>query len=515
MIKNLIYGIKSSGNQAERGLHQTAKLQADDYPRENDVIQHDVYADDCLSGEDSEQKAFEVTDNLLLVLGRGGFTLKGITFSGSEPPPNLSDDGESVNVAGMRWFSKDDKISLNISELNFGKMSRGKKPKDLKGVIPEKFTKRNCVGKVAEVFDILGKVTPITAMMKLDLREVSKRKLDWDDGLPNDLKAVRINNFEMIQEIGQIRFNRAIVPVDAIDPKIDTIDTADASHFLICSAIYARFKRKNGEYSCQLVFSRSKILQEDITMPRAEMSAAVLNAGTGFVVQRSFGNKFNKCVKLTDSQIVLHWITNEKLSLLPWVKNRVIEINRLSDKGDWKYVKGADMIADLGTRKGAKIADIEEDSYWINGFPWMKLREEEFPLKTVEDLTLNKEERTRHDKECSELKMPMIWDHEIYSANLTSNTIDVLSLATDLGERYNFSNYVLDPNKFRLRKVIRILAIVIAFICKLKKKLGKKLQISNSCPIPSSFMFTHDKYLVRGRVMVRRIQNLSVEMVWS
>ena len=298
--------------------------------------------------------------------------------------------------------------------------------------------------------------------------------------MPYDLKAVWINNFEMIQEIGQIRFNRAIVPVDAIDSKIDMIDTADASHFLICSDIYARFKRKNGEYSCQLIFSRSKILQEDITMPRAEMSAAVLNARTGFVVQRSLGNKFNKCVKLTDSQIVLHWITNEKLSLLPWVKN----------------VKSAGMIADLGTKQGAKIADIEEDSYWINGFPWMKLREEEFPLKTVEDLTLNKEERTQHDKEGSELKMPMIWDHEIYSANLTSNTIDVLSLATDLGERYNFSNYVLDPNKFRLRKVIRILAIVIAFICKLKKKLGKKLQISNSCPIPSSFMFTHDKYLV-------------------
>ena len=181
VIKTLIYGIKSSVNQAERGSRQTAKLQADDYPRENDVIQHDVYVDDCLSGEDSEQKAFEVTDNLLLVLGRGGFTLKGITFSGSEPPSNLSDDGESVNVAGMRWFFKDDMISLNISELNFGKKSRGKKPKDLKGVVPEKFTKRNCVGKVAEVFDILGKVTPITAGMKLDLREISKRKLDWDE----------------------------------------------------------------------------------------------------------------------------------------------------------------------------------------------------------------------------------------------------------------------------------------------------------------------------------------------
>ena len=109
----------------------------------------------------------------------------------------------------------------------------------------------------------------------------------------------------MMKEIGQIRFNRAIVPVDAVNLKIETIDTADASPSLICAAIYARFERRNGKFSCQLVFGRSKIIPEDMTMPRAELSAAVLNARTGHIVQRSFENYFKKCTKLTDSQIVL------------------------------------------------------------------------------------------------------------------------------------------------------------------------------------------------------------------
>ena len=31
------------------------------------------------------------------------------------------------------------------------------------------------------------------------------------------------------------------------------------------------------------------------------------------------------------------------------------------------------MIADLGTRKGAKMVDISEGSTWVNGLPWMRL----------------------------------------------------------------------------------------------------------------------------------------------
>ena len=35
-------------------------------------------------------------------------------------------------------------------------------------------------------------------------------------------------------------------------------------------------------------------------------------------------------------------------------------------------------------------------------------------------------------------------------------------------ERYEFSNYIIDTNKFRLRKVMRILALVMLFIKNMK-----------------------------------------------
>jgi len=45
IIKMLIYGVKSSGNQAEHPIRETAKLSKDKFP--------DVYVDDGLSGEKS------------------------------------------------------------------------------------------------------------------------------------------------------------------------------------------------------------------------------------------------------------------------------------------------------------------------------------------------------------------------------------------------------------------------------------------------------------------------------
>ena len=67
-----------------------------------------TYVDDCLSGEDSWGKILEITDNLKLPLNRGGFAVKGFTFSGRDPPPNLSKDGTSITVGGMKWYHKGD-----------------------------------------------------------------------------------------------------------------------------------------------------------------------------------------------------------------------------------------------------------------------------------------------------------------------------------------------------------------------------------------------------------------------
>ena len=402
VIKILIYEVRSSGNQAERGLRETARLVKYEFPRVNEVIQNDIYVDDCLSGEDSLEKILGATDKLKLALNRGGFVVKGFTFSGRVPLPNLSNDGVSRSVGGMKWFSKEDLIILDTTNLNFNRKTRGKKSEAMNDQIPKAFTKKDCVGKVAEVFDLLGKATPIISGLKCDLRSLTQRKLDGDDKVPNDLQVLGVSNFKMIKDLSNVKFRRVIVLEDAISLEIETRDTGDATQTLVCSAIYARFTRENGKSSCQLVFSRSKLVPEGTTLSRSELLAAFLNAITGHVVKLSFGSYYKSGIQLTDNQVVLRWINNTEGALKQWVRDRVIEINRLAGKSLWRYVPSRSMIADLGTKKGARIEDIKDDSVWINGYDWMRMESSEFPVKTVEQIKLD----------CKELKSA--YDEAIY-----------------------------------------------------------------------------------------------------
>ena len=131
-------------------------------------------------------KALERADKLELVFNKGSFSLKGVKFSGKDPPTALSINNSSIHVAGMKWFLREDLLSLCISKLNFVMKNRGKEPSQHQNVIPSKLRRRHCMSKVAEIFDLSGKITPIKATMKMDLHNLVKRGLDWDDVLPDD-----------------------------------------------------------------------------------------------------------------------------------------------------------------------------------------------------------------------------------------------------------------------------------------------------------------------------------------
>ena len=47
-----------------------------------------------LSGMGGLDRTFEVTDELLATLAKGGFTLRGFAISGEGPPETLSTDNE-------------------------------------------------------------------------------------------------------------------------------------------------------------------------------------------------------------------------------------------------------------------------------------------------------------------------------------------------------------------------------------------------------------------------------------
>ena len=518
VIKSAIYGVRSSGNVAECGVRKTAALIKDRFPKAHHAIMNSLYVDDCLSGDHSLAEADELSDQLTVGLLKGGFVLKGFTFSKRAPPADMTIDGVSAVVGGIRWFSLEDYISLNVPDQNFTKKRRGRK-----GVviIGEDFilviTKRNCVSRVYEIFDPVGLVAPLVGKFKLDLHELTTRKIDCDDKIQEDLRQIWKDNFEMINEISNFRFKRAVIPEDAVSIELETIDTADASQQMVCVAIYARFRLKSGGYSCQLVFARTKIVAPNTSQPRAELLAAVMNASSGHVVKMSFGDRHQRCWKMTDSQVVLHWIRSKRSKLKLGVRNSTIEINRLCDEKDWRYVESKDMIADLGTRGGVGLDDVGPESAWINGLDWMSCDESEFPVWTADELIQNAEVEQAVRKEM--IPIPMNY------ANPTPFAFNAICLParyvpSDVKDRYTFSQYLIDPNRFRFRKVIRVLGLVFLFVSKLLKRCRKtipKLIQTEPAELPGIFSYKGDQYIVSTGKYCQKglVVDLSKDMINS
>ena len=53
VVTALIYGVKPSGNLVQRAMLDAAALSKDEFPEAYEVISRDLYADDCVSGEQS------------------------------------------------------------------------------------------------------------------------------------------------------------------------------------------------------------------------------------------------------------------------------------------------------------------------------------------------------------------------------------------------------------------------------------------------------------------------------
>ena len=403
VIKTCMYGVRPIGSLAERAIRMTAETYRTEYPLAYGIILHDLYVDDCLSGERTDEERGDASEDIRLCLGNAGFSLKGFTFSGQDPDSTLSIDGKSINVAGLKWFPKDDYLIFNSEAINFAKKVRGRKIENKIG-IPENLTTRDCVSLVAQVFDPTGRLTSIIAGFKLDISQLHRSGLKWDDEIPENLRRIWSSNYEMIKEIKQLRYKRAIIPLDAKNLDIVTIDTGDSSSSLICSAIYARFEKKDGSFSCKLVLGRSKVLPEGITTPRGELMAAAMNAATGHFIKKAFGKYHKKCIKLSDSTVALHWIPSKLTMLKTWVRTRVVEINRLCDASWWFYVDTKEMVADIGTRKGSNIMDVAESRSWISGLPWMSGPEGEFPTLTLEQIKISQQELNEANKETMIMK---------------------------------------------------------------------------------------------------------------
>jgi Pao retrotransposon peptidase len=133
-----------------------------------------------------------------------------------------------------------------------------------------------------------------------------------------------------------------------------------------------------------------------ISIPRMELMGALLAVRLARKIRDSFTFNFKGTRYFTDSSVVLGMLKCDSASFLEFVGTRVSEIKSLSvpDK-EWFWIPTDCNLADLGTRPNVEPGDLAEDSDYQNGMFWMRLPEEEWPVR--KEFSAPPEEERRKD----------------------------------------------------------------------------------------------------------------------
>jgi hypothetical protein len=116
-----------------------------------------------------------------------------------------------------------------------------------------------------------------------------------------------------------------------------------------------------------------------VSIPRLELSAALLLAKLVAKLKTTLNTTFDQCVYWTDSTIVLSWLQLQLSSLKTFVANRVSQIQSLTDPKEWCHVPSEQNPADILSR-GRIPPQLNQSSLWWHG-PQFLNEPEQFSTK--------------------------------------------------------------------------------------------------------------------------------------
>ncbi|GFR17791.1 integrase catalytic domain-containing protein [Trichonephila clavata] len=337
----VLFGLRPSPYLLAATLKHHFKKYKEQYPHTFDLLNSSIYVDDFICGRNDVPDALRTTLECLQIFSDASMLLRkwrtnskqlyllwqqeGVETEFSET--SATDLKPPIKVLGLAWDSEKDLIYFD--------------PKDLL-----KFMSRKTESK------------------RFILSVLRHKWQQWS------------SEAEGLTEIKIPRFY-----LGDVDQELSSVDIhcfSDASKSAYGTILYLRFVTCNNKIETSFICSKSRVAPlKSLTLPRLELTAALLSARLAKQVSSCL--KFNANIYYwTDSLISYYWICGDSSAFKPYIKNRVQEIQLLSDPSQWGHCPGKDNPADLISR-GTSAVKLAQNELWWHGPPWLKLAPDHWP----------------------------------------------------------------------------------------------------------------------------------------
>ncbi|XP_008181657.1 uncharacterized protein LOC103309000 [Acyrthosiphon pisum] len=365
-LATVTYGTTSASFMATQCLVVLGEEAKKSSAKISEVILRDFYMDDLMTGCDTEEECMQLHEGIARILNSAKLPLRKwcsnspsiVARIGKNPDDALFildlGDGDIIKSLGLGWQPFVDQFRFSIAIL----------------ADRANLTKRKLLSDLNKVFDPLGFLGPVLITGKIFLQQLWQLKINWDEELEVDIQEKWKAYYAGLESLKRLTIPRKCKPQPS--DKVEVHGFCDASMEAYGACMYIRSLDNSSKWHSRFLCSKSRVAPlKGATIPRLELSGALLLAQLATKVADSWGIDKATIYLWTDSTIVLGWLNSHSSRLKTFVANRVNQILELTEVNQWRHVRTHDNPADIISR-GISPAELIRADIWWSGPKWLE-----------------------------------------------------------------------------------------------------------------------------------------------